>query len=189
MRTWPGLYDMLPDPAFFMGAERAFRASEWPPGFTPDPKLLDLASHTRHLVSTSPLFTIPCAQLLSLRFATVDGYAAGPITPGPRLAPGDGTVAARTASFGNVPVYRVDSPHTLLPVDPKAIDGVLELAQTGQTRLPLVTPDQLQGPLSMREPTLEEISAAWARARMEDVSRGLFPLQDLCWLLAPKDWC
>lgn len=189
MRTWPGLYDMLPDPILFEGGERAYRASEWPPGLAPHPPLLHQARETRRLVQTSPLFTIPCAQILSLRFATVDGYAMGPIAPGPRLSPGDGTVAARTASFGAVPTYRVDSPHTLLPVDPKAIEGVIDLARTGQTTLPEVTADQLLGPLSMREPTLEEITAAWAQARVADVARGVFPLQDLCWLLAPKDWC
>lgn len=189
MRTWPGMYDMLPDPLMFANGENAYHAHNWPPGFAPEPALLHMARETRRLVQTSPLFTIPCAQLLSVRYATVDGYAPGPVAPGPRLSPGDGTVSARTASFGGVPVYQVDSPHTLIPVDPKAIEGVIDLARTGHTRLPLVTADQLVGPLSMRDPTLEEITGAWARARMSDLVRGEFPLQDLCWLLAPKEWC
>lgn len=189
MRTWPGMYDMLPDPLMFAGGENAFHEHGWLPGFAPAPVLLHMARETRRLVQTSPLFGIPCAQILSVRFATVDSYAPGPVAPGPRVAPGDGTVSLRTAMFGGVPVYRVESPHTLLPVDPKAIEGVIELCCTGQTSLPRVTPDLLTEPLSMRDPTLEEISGAWVRARAHNLQRGVFPLQDLCWLLAPKEWC
>jgi pimeloyl-ACP methyl ester carboxylesterase len=190
MRSWPGLYDMLPDPVVFPGGEKAFHVEGWAPELAPEPVYLQFARETRRMVSTSPLFTIPCAQIVSVRYATVDGYAAGPVVaPGPRVAPGDATVSARTATFGGVPAYRVESPHTLLPVDPRAIEGVIELLRSGETKLPVVTAAQSAGPLSMREPTIEEIVGAYGKAEVAEAERGIVPLQDLCWLLAPKGWC
>lgn len=189
MRTWPGLYDLLPDPDLFARGEDAFDAGAWPAGMRPSPLLLKAARETRRMVNTSPLFSIPCAQILSLRFGTVDGYSPGPVGPGPRGAPGDGTVSARTAGFGGVELYRVESPHTLLPVDPAAIAGVIEIAATGATGLPRVGAAEVALARVTAEPTLEEITAAYTGMAVGQAARGLFDLQDLCWLLAPRGWC
>ena len=186
MRTWPALYDMLPDPAHFPGGDAAFAEGRWPPHLAPPPARLAAARRTRDLITTSPLFTsVPCAQILSLRFATADTYAPGRVASAPAIAPGDGTVPARTATFGGVPAYRVDLPHTLIPLDPKAIRGVIELARTGVTSLPQVTPNEIRPRAEGREPTLEDIMSAYALTEIARVPSDGLSLFHVCWLLGP----
>ncbi|MFT3775024.1 MAG: hypothetical protein QM820_57480 [Minicystis sp.] len=188
MRTWPGLYDMLPDPAWFERGDRAFLANEWPAEMRPAPELLASASRTRELVNSSPLFEVPCAQLLSLRYSTADAYASGRIAAAEATAPGDGTVPARTASFRGVPAYHVDLPHTLIPLDPKAIRGVIELATAGETSLPKVTPFDMDAQVRGEAPTLEEIVEAYARTEILRAPQDIVRLFQVCWLLAPPGW-
>jgi pimeloyl-ACP methyl ester carboxylesterase len=165
MRTWPGMLDMLPDPALSPGGADAFDAASWPPSAAPAPALLAASRETRRLVEASPLFTLPCAQLLSLRFATTDAYAPGTLQPG-HTGPGDGMVPARTASFGGMPVYRVDLPHTILPLDPKAIRGIAELAATGTTSLDRVTPEEIAGTEPLMDATLGVITEEYMKSRI-----------------------
>ncbi|APR84883.1 Hypothetical protein A7982_10232 [Minicystis rosea] len=189
MRTWPALYDMLPDPAWFKGGDAAFEDSHWPAAMKPSSRLLEAARRTREKLVTSPLFgAVPCAQLLSLRFATADTYADGRIASAPGAAPGDGTVAARTATFGGIPAYRVDLPHTLIPLDPKAIRGVIELAKTGVTSLPGVTPSEVSGRARDGEPTLEDIMSSYAITELTRAPRDGLSLLHVCWLLGPGAW-
>jgi pimeloyl-ACP methyl ester carboxylesterase len=189
MRTWAGLFDMLPDPAFFAGAEAAFDPTRWSSDVAPSPALLTLARQTRSLVEASPIFSIPCAQLVSLGYRTAAAYAEGPVAAAPRTAPGDGTVPAFTATFGGrVPAYVVDFPHTLLPLDPKAIRGVIDLASTGKTALPRLDPTQPLAPLgtegaSIEDASLEEIVAEYLRAVAARTDDAGLTLLHVAWLL------
>jgi len=183
MRTWAGLFDMLPDPETFPGGEAAFDASRWPAAVAPSPALLALARDTRRLVRTSPIFTIPCAQLVSRSFRTSAAYAEGPIAAAPRAVPGDGTVPAFTATFGGVPAYEVDFPHTLLPMDPKAIRGVIELASSGTTTLARLSPEQLDAPVAEADASLEEIVSEYLRAVAARSHDPGLTLLHVAWLL------
>lgn len=185
MRSWPSLYEMLPDPALFEGGARAFEADAWAPELRPDPELLATALQTRDLVQKSPLAAVPTHHLLSVRFSTADGYAEGAIAPRrPRTAAGDGTVSARAALSLGAPVHRVDLPHTLIPLDPKAIRGVIELVTTGETTLPRVTSEDAGAPIEGTEPTIDDIVREYVGTTLLHPERIPHLLQ-LCLLLGP----
>lgn len=155
MRTWPGILDMLPDPAMFEGAP-AFDASAWPPEQAPSQAILEGARATRAALAASPLFRRPAAHLISLRYPTPRQYVGGTVAVDPRGGPGDGTVPACTASFGGMKVHEVDFPHTLLPLDPKVILAVIELARRGETSLDeAVVPGQPSRPSPLVAALLE----------------------------------
>lgn len=187
MRTWPGLYDMLPDPAHFQGAARAFDASAWPDDERPHPDLLANAQKTRQDLSLGKLGAIPIAHLLSVRFSTADEYAEGEIGVGSRSAAGDGTVVARTLLGLGQDVYRVDLPHTLIPLDPAAIRAVIELVLGGTTSLPRVTEAEASARIHGAEPTLDEIVFEYVKTTLAHPDR----IARLIWmalLLGPRSW-
>jgi pimeloyl-ACP methyl ester carboxylesterase len=178
MRTWPGLYSMLPDPELFEGGEAAYGAGAWASGFAPAQGLLDEAREVRRKLKGSPLFhERPCAQLLSLRYHTADTYVPGRVLAGPRTAPGDGTVPACTAGFGGIPAYHVDYPHQLLPLDPKAIRGIRDLAVNGTTDLERVSDTQCNARLETPEPSPLALAA--------NLFQSGSTLARMAWLLAP----
>lgn len=187
MRTWPGLYDMLPEPSLFPGGEKAFDPSAWPSDIAPDGDLLARARQTRRDIEASPLFTIPTAQLLSVRFSTADEYATDHIGPTSRSAAGDGTVPLRTAGFRGVDVYRVDLPHTLIPMDPAAIRGVIELVTKGETTLHRVTDAEANGRIDGTEPTLDDIVWEYLLTTFANPAR-IGRLVWLALLLGPPRW-
>lgn len=185
MRTWPGLFDMLPDPALFEHGESAFDASRWPRGHAPAPELLARSREARELINASPIFEIPCTQLASVRFSTTDRYLDDGVTPGPRDAAGDGSLSARTARFRGVPAYEVDLPHTLIPADPKALRAIVELVKTGATSLPEITPAQMAARIVGEEQGLEEIVARYLGAALGRLGEGAAALLPLCPLFCP----
>jgi len=179
LRTWPGLFSMLPDPETFEGGEAAFDGGAWAHGFSPPQAMLDEAREVRRKIKGSPLFhERPCAHLLSLRYHTADAYVPGLVLAGPRSAPGDGTVPACTASFQKIPAYHVDYPHQLLPLDPRAIRGIRDLAATGTTDLERVSEAQCNARLLT---TTEPAQLALAASVLE----GSSTLAKVAWLLAP----
>lgn len=185
MRTWPGLFDMLPDPALFEHGERAFDASRWPRDRAPAPELLARSRKARELVNTSPIFQIPCTQLASVRFSTTDRYLDDGVTPGPRDAAGDGSLPARLATFGGVPAHEIDLPHTLIPLDPKAIGAIVDLVKTGRTRLPEITRAQREARLVGEPQGLEEMVALYLGAALGRFGEGAAALLPLCPLFCP----
>ncbi|MCA9298447.1 MAG: alpha/beta fold hydrolase, partial [Phycisphaerales bacterium] len=187
MRTWPGLYDMLPDPSLFSGGEKAFDPEAWPDAIRPAKGLLEDAKKTREQLKTSPLFDIPTAQILSVRFSTADEYDSNGIGPASRDAMGDGTVPARTAGFGGADVYRVELPHTLIPMDPAAIRAVIDLVTTGETELPRVTDDEKKGRVEGTEPTLDDIVWEYLLTTFANPAR-MGRVIWLCMLLGPPKW-
>lgn len=184
-RTWPGLFSMLPDPDTFAGGAAAFDASAWPRECAPQQAPLTEAREVRRLLRTSPIFDAPAAQLISVRFATIDSYGPGPVAVGPSSAPGDGTVSARAASFRGVPAYHVDFPHTFLPVDPKAIRGVIDLARSGTTDLERVTEAQCSAPLEGQEPLLLGLLQGVGTSLLDCVERGGLRAAHVVGLLGP----
>lgn len=152
--TWPGLYSLLPDIDLFPEAARLFAAQGWPSGLEPAQRWLDEARAMKEVIRSTPLYSKPTAQLLSLGYRTVDRFivngSAG-IAAGPRIAKGDGTVVGRTGMPAGVSGYRVDFPHSLMPLDPKAIQGVIDLVLRGSTQLAPIAPEDLEGELEDEE--------------------------------------
>ncbi len=86
-----------------------------------------------------------------------------------------------------VPAYRVDLPHTLIPLDPSAIRGVIELITTGECTLPRVTDEEANARIEGNEPTLDDIVAAYVSTTLTHPER----IGRLIWLgllLGPPRW-
>jgi hypothetical protein len=149
LRTWPGLFSMLPDPTIFEDAERFYQASEWPAEIAPRQEHLDEARRIKRLVLESPLVQAPTAQILSTSYHTIRAPAPGPgpIRPGPKVAAGDDTVPLFAASLPGIQLYRAEYPHTFLPADQDVIQAVVDLATTGACKLPVIPEGEISGNL------------------------------------------
>ena len=150
LATWPGAFSMLPDPAVFPGVdcERAFDAAGWPAGLAPRQALLDEALSLKQRIRQSPLYTFdrPVTQLLATRYSTVGSLARddhGAITAGPRTFQGDIVVTGASALPPGVIGYRTTFPHTLAPIEPAAIQAIVDLIDTNACALDRIERDDL----------------------------------------------
>lgn len=192
LATWPGVFDLLPDPAAFPGSgcERAFDAASWPAPAVPDQQLLTAAWNLKARIRQSKLFRSgkTVTQLLATGYPTVGSLVQdenGKITAGPRTFQGDGVVAASSALVPGVVGYRTAFPHILAPVEPAAIQAVLALIQTGACALE---------PIALCDVTTEcspdgTPAAQMARGLLESgpaaIKDGCLTFPAAAWLLSP----
>jgi pimeloyl-ACP methyl ester carboxylesterase len=182
--SMPGLMDMLPDPNRFPDAAPLYARDAWPGEVAPGQRSLDRSRNLKPAVLASPLLE-RTTQLLSVSHGTVASLADdGELAGGPRTAPGDGTVPARSAAVDCLPCFAVDRRHEDIPADPKAIDATLDLVTTGACRLDPIRPGDLTGDAVLPErptPELPEGAQAGIRTRL---ATGRLRHGDVDWLLA-----
>jgi pimeloyl-ACP methyl ester carboxylesterase len=184
MSTWPGIFDMLPDPLTFPHAALVYDARAWPSEVRPPQSRLDhVRDRVRPMLRDSPLSRIPTLQLLSLGCPTVESLSigVGGIGAGPMDGAGDGTVPARTAHVGVTEAFEVDFPHTFMPNDPKAIQAVIDLARGGSPALPTISEERARARLPAALPP----PVAMARTMLQSVAQraltGQLGVDDLVW--------
>lgn len=131
MRSFPGLFQLLPDPSVF-DVEDLFRSQAWPSNARLPQSMLDEARNTKSLLRDSPLLA-RTAVVASIRRRTIDSIVpSGPASPalalGPRTGLGDGTAPARSVLVDGLPAALVEEDHVLLPISSdvqRAVDAML----------------------------------------------------------------
>lgn len=130
LRSFPGLFQLLPDPSVF-DVEDLFRSAAWPASARLPQSMLDEARNTKALLRDSPLLE-RTAVVASIRRRTIDTLVPSssgvPLTLGPRNGPGDGTAPARSVVLDGLPAALVDEDHVLLPISSdvqRAVDAIL----------------------------------------------------------------
>ncbi|MFO0761194.1 MAG: hypothetical protein U0359_32245 [Byssovorax sp.] len=184
MSTWPGIFDMLPDPLSFPDAVDVYKAASWPEAVRPPQAWLDrVRDEVRPRVRESPLSRVPTYQLLSVDSPTVTSLAwtSEGLAAGPMIHAGDGTVAARTAHAGVSRALRVDFPHTFMPNDPGAIRAVIELARGASPSLPEITAEMMSQEIPFPLPPPVSMAKTLLHAVTQRALTGQLRLDDLLW--------
>jgi len=191
LATWPGAFSMLPDPDAFPGAgcERAFDAVDWPAGLAPRQAILDEAKALKTTIRRSPLFDLapPVTQLLATQYSTVGSLARderGAITAGPRTSQGDGVVTAASALPPGVTGYRTTFPHTLAPIEPAAIQAILDLIHTGACTLDLIQRDDVAAEVAPGQAPDVQMALGLIESGVTSMLDGCLTFSSLTWLLA-----
>lgn len=189
--SFPGLLDMLPDPALFLGAEALYTQSGWPDDrHRPAQRWLDQSRALKPLLTKSPILD-RATLLVGVRHGTVASLQRdhGQVGHGPRLYAGDGTVPARAAAIAGVPAYELASEHQELPREPAAIQAVMDLIRTGRCSLPPVSMHQARAEVPSAGPSLL-LESARPVGSLEDrkgrMAHGELRATDLVWLLSSK---
>lgn len=192
LATWPGVFGMLPDPVAFpdCACASAFDARLWPPGVPVRQTMLDEARAVKSRVRESAIFRQekPVFQLLATRYPTVGSLVETPegaLAPGPRTCQGDGVVTASSALVPGVIGYRTRFPHTLAPVEPAAIEAVLDLIRTGTCSLPPIDGDDVAVDLTPGPSPEVEMAQGLAESGAEAMRNGLLNFSAVAWLLCP----
>ncbi len=160
LRTFPGLFQLMPDPSVF-DVEDLFRSAAWPASARLPQSMLDEARNTKALLRDSPLLA-RTSVVASIRRKTIDTIvpssgAATPLALGPRNGPGDGTAPARSAVVDGLPAALVDEDHVLLPISSdvqRAVDTVLRTGAFPDDLAARPTPADLEGRLPSGEAPL-----------------------------------
>jgi pimeloyl-ACP methyl ester carboxylesterase len=191
LATWPGALSMLADPDAFPGAgcERAFDAAAWPAGLAPRQAILDEVMGLKTTIRQSPLFRLgrPVTQLIATRYSTVGSLARdgqGAIVAGPRTCQGDGVVTAASALPPGVVGYRTAFPHTLAPVEPAAIQAILDLIQTGACALAPIQRHDVTARVAPGVAPEMQIAFGLIESGVASVLDGCLTLSSVTWLLA-----
>lgn len=167
--TFPGLLDMMPDPALFPDAAPLFQEASWG-DVRPKQRWLTQAANWKKVFRDSPLLD-RATMLVNLTHSTVVSWSAAENAPLDRGI-GDGSVPATSALVDGVPAYKIDYEHGTLTRDPKAINAVVELITENRTDLDAVTEEDLTRPLE--EGVLESAHQAegWSGVLKEGVIRS-----------------
>lgn len=192
LASWPGVFDMLPDPVAFpgCGCASAFEAAEWPTEVPIRQPMLDEALRVKAKIRESAIFTLgrPVIQLLATSYPTVGSLVQAPdgrFAAGPRTSRGDGVVAAHSALVPGVVGYRTTYPHTLAPVEHAAIEAVLDLIRTGTCSLPPIDASDVAAELEPgHSPDVDIVEGLIARGA-ESMRNGLLSFTAVAWLFSP----
>ncbi|WP_437321765.1 trypsin-like peptidase domain-containing protein [Sorangium sp. So ce385] len=136
--SFPGLLEMLPDPALFPSAAALYASSTWPGPLRPSQAALDRSRNLKALVRESPLLE-RAGLIASVERGTCDSLgrtSAGPGAParlwaGPCTGPGDGVVPAASAIVAGLPLALVDEDHALMLAHDGAQRAVATLLREG----------------------------------------------------------
>lgn len=132
-RTLPGLYEMLPQPAFSNGID-FFDIDAWPKdALLPDPELL---SKARRLHSKLAAADARCHAIAGVGQTTLVAVERDNHTFRYRFsAEGDGTVALPLAQWPNATTWYATAAHGELPKDVSVCQAVIDLLQQGTTTI------------------------------------------------------
>ena len=194
LATWPGVFGMLPDPVAFPDCACAsmLDASLWPAAVRVSQARLDEARGVKASVRESAIFRQekPVFQLLATRYPTVGSLvetAEGAFAPGPRTCQGDGVVAASAALVPGMIGYRTTFPHTLAPVEPSAIQAVLDLIRTGQCALPRIDGTDVSADLAPAPSPELDMAQGLIASGAQAMKDGLLNFAAVAWLLSPVE--
>jgi len=140
VRTFPGLYDMLPAPSHFT-TPNLRQQSNWPSVWPqPDPQLLKRIGHLQCWMPPPD----PCRMRLVIGVGTttvVDVQPRGPTWRFLSSQDGDGLVPRALAELPGVPTWYVRRPHGGLPLSLTVLSAAVDLLRVGTTsRLPTSPP-------------------------------------------------
>lgn len=192
LATWPGVFNMLPDPEVFTGCacERVFDAAQWPSAVPVRQSLLDEGWALKKRLRESPLFRLgrPVTQLFATRYPSIGSLASdadGALTAGPRTAQGDGVVAAFSAFPPGVTGYRTGFPHTLAPIEPAAIEAIVALIQTGECALDPIRTEDLRAEIPPGGAPDLQMALGLVESGAESLKDGFLTFPAVAWLLSP----
>lgn len=181
--TLPGLLEMLPDPELFPDCAPLYARTTWPEGLRPQLAWLDSARQIKTTIRTSPLLPRTTLLVCTTR-GTVGSLTQSPLTAGKRNRRGDGTVPARAALVPGLPAYEIDSEHSQLPANDRAIEAVAQLLREGSVPPDLKAPDPTDlGAEIPGAETIEEL--AIDEGAIAERMRSKLTRADLEWLFAP----
>ncbi|WP_437971116.1 metallophosphoesterase [Sorangium sp. So ce260] len=186
-RTFPGLYELLPDPVRFR-CEALFEPPRWEAGRVVG-RLLEEGREVGERLRAPHALMQRTSIVLSASVLTTAGARFDHGTPTfDRTARGDGTVLVESAwEDGAAGHFEAPGEHNVLPLFPEVREGVLQLLLTrGEEGWPLrklSRPEDARGETYRWSASLGAREAAASLALRERIRAGVVTGSDVFWLL------
>jgi triacylglycerol lipase len=154
LASFPGLIDMLPNPALFPDAEDLYSQNGWPGEIKPSQDKLDASRRLKEKLWNSPIFS-KATHLISQGHETVAGmpWNADDSDREPTVMSqeGDGAALSKSSLAPNLTAYKVTGSHGMLVNEPNVHEAIMTIARGETPSLPAVSPGDLTGETSSGE--------------------------------------
>ena len=143
LTSFPGLIDMLPNPALFPDAEEFYSQEGWPGDIKPSQEKLNHSKQLKEKIWRSPLFS-KSTHLISQGHETTSSMPWNDErSDRDRLtsSQGDGAVLSTSSLAPDLPTYLVTGEHGNLLNEESVISSVIKIANGETLELPQVSAD------------------------------------------------